>query len=264
MAYVDDILIVGSNDDIVKNVIGRVCQEFTLEEFGTASEFIRIALIHDKQRGTIFLNQASAIRRALKKFNMSDCRPISSPTDKSVRALLKSESLPITDVLYRRDIESNLYFATCTRPNISYAVSILAQYCEAPNTAHWMMVKRIFRNLRGAESLGIVYECHEKDNAMDEFVGYTDADWAGLPDRRSTNGSVLLYDGCIVTRKSRNQGLVVLSTTEAEMIALVEAFKEHKCVHKIFEESNIVRQTWLVYCDDRAVIQISHDTEYTG
>lgn len=58
-------------------------------------------------------------------------------------------------------------------------------------------------------------------NDVGIFIGYADADWGGSPCRKSTNGSTLLYKGCLVAWKSRMQGLVALSSTESEMIAFV-------------------------------------------
>lgn len=50
---------------------------------------------------------------------------------------------------------------------------------------------------------------------------------------------------------------------EAQLIANVEAYKGHKCVHKLTEVSNIVHGSWLKYNDNQAIITISHDRGYT-
>lgn len=56
-----------------------------------------------------------------------------------------------------------------------------------------------------------------------------------------------------------------MSTTEAEMIALIEDFKEQKAVNKLFEEASaITTGPWSIYCDNGAEIQIAHDSGYTG
>lgn len=265
VAYVDDLLIIGFDNTAVDFVKSHLRSAFLLKDLGRAPEFVGIALVYDEQRGTLCFNQTSAIRRALKKFNMSNSKPISSPMEKSVVAHLRSDSEPAVNVPYREAIGSLLYIATCTRPDIAYAVSTLAQFCEAPTTVHWSMVKRVFRYMRVTASSSLVYSRRGARRDTGTFIGYSGSDWAGLPDRKSTSGSILLYDGCVVTWKSRKQGLVAMSTTEAKMIAVVEAFKEQKVVHKLFEESsNIVYAPWLVYCDNQAVIQVGHDSGYTG
>lgn len=112
----DGISIIGRDESILEKVIRRWRQISTPKEYGEASELVGIAIIYDKQQGNSFLNQASAIRRALKKFNMSNCKPISNSMDKSVVALLRSDSLPITYVSYRLAIVSLCCFAACSRP----------------------------------------------------------------------------------------------------------------------------------------------------
>lgn len=67
-----------------------------------------------------------------------------------------------------------------------------------------------------------------------ELVCYTDGDLAKSRDKSSSYGSVLFNDEFTVAWKHQKQRLVALSTTEAEMIASIEAFKEKKCVHKLF------------------------------
>ena len=70
---------------------------------------------------------------------------------------------------------------------------------------------------------GILYS----QKGSGECVGYSDADWAGnINDRKSTSGYVLQISGGAITWKSKKQGCVALSTTEAEYIALSSAVQE--------------------------------------
>ena len=57
--------------------------------------------------------------------------------------------------------------------------------------------------------------------------GYVDSDWAGCPDsRRSTSGYVLVLNGAEVSWKSKRQSVVVLSSAEAEFIAVSAMVQE--------------------------------------
>lgn len=55
-----------------------------------------------------------------------------------------------------------------------------------------------------------------------------------------------------------------MSTTEAEIVALFEANVEHECMHKLIKESNIVHGSLLEYCNNQAVVNIAHESGYTG
>ena len=64
-----------------------------------------------------------------------------------------------------------MYLANCTRPDISFAVNLLARFSSAPTKRHWNGLKHIFRYLRGSVDLGLFYS----NNSKQELIGYADA-----------------------------------------------------------------------------------------
>lgn len=62
----------------------------------------------------------------------------------------------------------------CTRPDISYAVSSVAQFMSNPGLIHWKAVKRIFRYLKGTLDFGLVFTRVDKPSGL---TGYSDAEW---------------------------------------------------------------------------------------
>jgi hypothetical protein len=56
---------------------------------------------------------------------------------------------------------------------------------------------------------------------MSTISGYSDTDWAGCLDtRKSTGGYFILYGNCVIAWKSKLQGNVTRSSTEAEYVQL--------------------------------------------
>lgn len=55
-----------------------------------------------------------------------------------------------------------------------------------------------------------------------------------------------------------------MTTTESETVALVEAYKEDKSVHKVFEDRNIDSGPWKTLRKNQSVIHSAHDTGYSG
>ena len=50
---------------------------------------------------------------------------------------------------YREAVGSLLYLASVTRPDISYAVNVLSRHQVSLTENDWIMVKRVFRYLKG-------------------------------------------------------------------------------------------------------------------
>ncbi|KAK9043308.1 hypothetical protein V6N11_071654 [Hibiscus sabdariffa] len=105
----------------------------------------------------------------------------------------------MSQIPYASAIGSIMYAMICTRPDLSYALSMTSRYQANPS--------------EGEEELGI--------------KGYTDASFqTDKDDSRSQSGFVFCLNGGVVRWKSSKQNAVADSTTEAEYIAASEAAKE--------------------------------------
>ncbi|MCI37770.1 hypothetical protein A2U01_0058996, partial [Trifolium medium] len=117
--------------------------------------------------------------------------------------------------MYRQLIGSLMYLLA-TRPDLAFSVCLIARYMERPTEIHLAAAKRVLRYLQGTISFGILYtrggDC--------ELEGWSDSDYAGdIDDRKSTSGYVFMYGTGAVSRSSKKQAIVTLSTTEAEFVA---------------------------------------------
>ena len=107
--------------------------------------------------------------------------------------------------VYRSAVGSLLYVSTGTRPDIAFAVSMVAKFSSKPTKQHWQGVKRILRYLKGTADLGLLY----RRSDAEELTGYSDSDWAGdLDDRKSTSGYMFMLSGAPISWKSRKQSSV--------------------------------------------------------
>jgi hypothetical protein len=84
----------------------------------------------------------------LKRFEMKDCKPITTPTQTSCKLRKYDDSKSIDQRLYRSMIGSLLYVTT-SRPDIMQAVGKVARFQETPKESHVLAVKRIFRYVKG-------------------------------------------------------------------------------------------------------------------
>ncbi|WVZ51642.1 hypothetical protein U9M48_002764 [Paspalum notatum var. saurae] len=95
-------------------------------------------------------------------------------------------------------------------------VCLCARYQASSRTSHYQAVKHIFRYLKFTPELGLWYS----SGSSLSLRGFSDADFAGCRvERKSTSGTCQFLEASLVSRSSRKQTSVSLSTTEAEYIA---------------------------------------------
>lgn len=95
------------------------------------------------------------------------------------------EGDPLSNLTNYQRLVGKLIYLTITRPDITYAVSIVSRFMHSPTVAHLNVVNRILRYLKGSTGCGILTSNNDHINIM----GYTDANWAkNVIDRHSTTG----------------------------------------------------------------------------
>ncbi|VFQ66074.1 unnamed protein product [Cuscuta campestris] len=108
----------------------------------------------------------------------------------------------------------------CTRPDVSFALSVTSRYQGSPGEAHWTAVKNILKYLRNTKDAFLVYGGEEEL----KVVGYTDASFqTDRDDSKSQAGYLFCLNGGTFSWKSFKEDTTADSTTESEYIAAVEA-----------------------------------------
>ncbi|WVZ52784.1 hypothetical protein U9M48_003806 [Paspalum notatum var. saurae] len=162
-----------------------------------------------------FVHQAKFTRDILKKFNMGDSKPMTTPMSTNTSLDADEDGEAVDQKEFRGMIGSLLYL-TATRPDIQFAVCLCACYQASPRISHLQAVKRIFRYLKFTPELGLWYS----SGSSLSLRGFSDAHHVGCRiDRKSTSGTCQLLGTSLVSWSSRKQASVSLSTTEAEYIA---------------------------------------------
>ena len=149
-----------------------------------------------------------------------------------------------------------MYAMLGTRPDIAYAVGLVSQFSTNPNSEHWAAVKRIFRYLAGTRGLGIHY------GGGNTCGGYSDSNWGGSQDRRSTSGYVFLMNTGAISWASKKQSVVALSSTEAEYMALTQAIKEVLWLRTLLVELGApwhAKEISTISCDNQGAIALSRN-----
>jgi hypothetical protein len=174
----------------------------------------------------IEITQEAYIRRTLEEFDMTEVRDSYAPASLgAVQAAIKLDGnqAPVDQTTFRHVLGKIMYPAIGTRPDISYVVAFLSRYAHAPTAHHMNMAKTLLRYLAHTSHYSLFYPATA---GRFDLVAYSDADWAGAHDSRSTSGVLTLVNGTALTWLSRKQPLVAMSTAEAEYIAAAECALE--------------------------------------
>ncbi|WVZ51786.1 hypothetical protein U9M48_002896 [Paspalum notatum var. saurae] len=203
--YVDDIIFGGSSHALVSSFAEQMSREFEMSLMGELQFFLGMQ-IKQGPEGT-FVHQAKYTRGILKKFEMGDSKPMTTPMSTNT-ALDADEDGEAVDQKEFRGMIGSLLYLTATRPDIQFAVCLCARYQASPRTSHRQAVKRIFRYLKFTPELGLWYS----SGSSPFLKGFSDADHAGCRiDRKSTSGTCQLLGTSLVSWSSRKQASVSLS-----------------------------------------------------
>jgi hypothetical protein len=99
-------------------------------------------------------------------------------------------------VRYASAIGSIMYAMLCTRPDVSYALSVMSRYQSNYGEAHWTIVKNILKYLKRIKEALLVFEGEEELVVM----GYSDASLQTYAnDSKSQSGFVFCLNGVVLS-----------------------------------------------------------------
>ena len=108
---------------------------------------------------------------------------------------------------YFRTQVGRLLFLSVLRPDPQYAVGQLARHASVPTVSDRIVLKRLIRFLSTTRDMKL--EIFPKGRLV--LSAMADADWAGLAERRSVTGGVVLLAGCCVASWSRTRASYALN-----------------------------------------------------
>ncbi|KAK4407843.1 hypothetical protein Sango_0365300 [Sesamum angolense] len=140
------------------------------------------------------------------------------------------------DILYASAMGSIQYDVQCTRPDVTYALSVTNRYQACTEEAHWNAIKTILN--------------FQSDN----------------DDAESQSSFVLkLNGGMVACWKSSKQATTVDSTTEAEYIATSEAAKEAVWMKNYIQELGgllSIAEPVVIFCDSNGEIVQAKESRF--
>ncbi|XP_059654930.1 uncharacterized mitochondrial protein AtMg00810-like [Cornus florida] len=134
----------------------------------------------------------------LTETGMLACKPAETPLGMNHKLGESVAQVPTDNGCYQQ-LVGRLIYLSHTRPNITYAVSVVSRFMHEPSEEHMNAVYRILKCLKNALGKGLLFS----KNGVYGIKGYTDSIWVGSQtDKRSTLGYFAFVEGNLVTWRS--------------------------------------------------------------
>jgi hypothetical protein len=257
--YVDDLLITGSCREQIDKFKEEMKSAFEMIDLGGMTFFLGMQIF--QKQNEIFMCQHKYTKEILKKFNMEQCKPTTTPMNQKERFCKEDGAGKVDKKLYRSLI-GRLMYLTTTRPDIMYDVSLLSRYMHCASEIYFKVAKRILRYIKGTADYGIKFSQVGKFN----LHGYSDSDWAGnIDDMRSTSGYCFSFGSGVFSWSSKKQEIVAQPTAEAEYVAATASANQAVWIRKLLADLNLQQnESTQLFVDNQAAISISNNPVFHG
>jgi hypothetical protein len=179
--------------------------EFEMSMIRELPFFIGLQITH-RYEG-IFRSQEKYLREMLKRFQMEYSKPMSTPMVTGCN-LSKDDDSPDVDQSSYRSMIGILLYITKSHLDIMHVVGMVGRFQATPKQSHLLVVKRIFRYLKGIMDYDLWYP----RNHNFQLSVYLDVDWANcMNERKITSGGAFFLGDYLVSwlsKKSRFHFLI--------------------------------------------------------
>ena len=258
--YVYDMLIIGSNNEIITRTKNMLRSKFDMKDLGLADVILGIKITRTSEG--IVLSQEHYAEKILEHFKNYSNGTAQSPVDPQLH-LTANSGESVLQVEYARVIGSLMYLTNCTRPDLAHSVNVLSRYTSNPGHNHWKGITRVLNYVRQTQSYGLNFGRYPA-----VLEGYSDANWiSDSKNSKSTSGYVFTLGGAAVSWKSSKQTLLARSTMESEFIALDKAAEEAEWLRNFLEDVPMWEKpvpAICVHCDSQSAIARALNSMYNG
>lgn len=145
LIYVDDILIIGDNQQGIQHLKDILQQSFQMKDLGLASYFLGLEI--SRHSDGYIVSQRKYTQDLIEMAGLTDDKVFDTPLELNVK-YNKNDGSPISDPTLYRAIVGILVYLAVTHPDIAYVVQLVSQFVSDPRQLHLNAVHHIIRYLR--------------------------------------------------------------------------------------------------------------------
>mmetsp|Transcript_19493 Transcript_19493/g.29093 ORF Transcript_19493/g.29093 Transcript_19493/m.29093 type:complete len:812 (+) Transcript_19493:654-3089(+) len=269
--WTDDLLIFCNCDEKREKLISGLNDEFMLRDEGEVHQFLNLD-IKRANSNCFVMSQEHHVMSILRKYGMENCNKSRVPMSVAFDGNDHKGSSPVDQKLYGSVVGALMYLMVCTRPDVSYAVSVLSRYLAKPYEVHLNAAKKVLRYLKGTKDKCLRLTGYSDNSKKCVLTGYADASHGDCrATRRSTGGHYWQLSGSTYMWSCKRQGFVSASTYEAETGEIFLAMRNAVWSYQILHELSVkCERPILIYSDNLGAVtsmsteKISHRNKTTA
>lgn len=133
LVYVDDMMLLTDSTQLIQSTTQALQEKFKITHQPEPSFFVGFEICRNAGENIITLKQTKYIERLLKRFELDQSHPQTTPMESGLK--LTRPAMGKDDTEYRAMIGALLYVARGTRPDIAFAVNTLSRFqtCSTDN-----------------------------------------------------------------------------------------------------------------------------------
>ncbi|KAA0037323.1 Beta-galactosidase [Cucumis melo var. makuwa] len=252
--YVDDIVLSRDDQAEISQLKQRMRNEFEIKDLENLKYFLGMEVARSKEG--ISVSQRKYTLDLLTETGMLGCLPADTSIEFNCKLGNSDDQVLVDKEQYQR-LVGKLIYLSHTRPDISFAVSTVSRFMQAPYEEHMEVVKRILRYLKTTPGKRLMFRKTDKKT----IEVYTVSDWAeSVVDRKFNSGYCTSVWGNLVTWRSKKQSVFPRSSVEAEYRAMSLEICEEVWLQKVLFDLHQECETPLkLFCDNKAAIGIANN-----
>ena len=257
VVYVDDIIAAGP-EVLIDEMFARLQERVIIKQvdnLNAEQDAKFLGFTYRRKSGGFEIDPSEYAWKIVESCGMHQCKPLGTPGARTMSTDHdEDEELNSADHRTYRTIVGQLLWLSTMRRDIAFAVKELSKGVHKPTHGHMRRAKRVLRYLRGTWHLatGLYPEVGQL-----HIKAITDADLGGCSSTgRSTNGGLVLLNGCVIHAWSKQQSTVALSSAEAEFVSMSRGVVEIMFVRNFLEEAGLAVSTPMIETDSRPAIDM--------
>jgi hypothetical protein len=245
--HVDDGLVVSNSPSALSDLRAKLTEHLDVKWKMSVDQIVGINL--HQLAGKIHLKQNLLANQVVSTYKR---RAVHQNTTLPDQPLITSNSDPVDASAFRFVLGSLMYLACGTRPDLSYAVNMLARFSQQPSSEHWSALDHLIGYLKKNPRRGIKFSTGTASVKL-----FVDAGWGGKH-KRLTTGFILQHYGNPITWGSKRQDVVAMSTCAAEYVALSLATQNLANLKIVMDEIDPV-MSYEILCNNQAAVLVATD-----